>query len=265
MFEWKTDEEVFWMQARSSENAKGIDVSHRQGHIEWQQVKASGISFAFCKATEGGDFNDPLFTVNVNYAKKAGIAVGAYHFLRASTAAQGVEEANHFITVVQNAGGFALLDLPPVVDVEVAENTVAAVSAWISRVKEVSGKQPAIYTYPSFIDEHLDSSLGSIPLWYANYSETQPKDRGGWSKWTFLQYSDKGNVPGIANPVDLDVCDSDVYRLNMPQTGSLSAADANAIIAFLSSAYQASQSDEQKANLHRLANEMRKLSGQPVE
>ncbi len=31
----------------------GIDVSSYQGNVNWSQVKANGISFAFIKATEG--------------------------------------------------------------------------------------------------------------------------------------------------------------------------------------------------------------------
>src|SRR5690606_27674756 len=33
----------------------GIDVAKYQGEIDWARVAASGISFAFVKATEGGD------------------------------------------------------------------------------------------------------------------------------------------------------------------------------------------------------------------
>jgi lysozyme len=256
------------MQARNVNNAQGIDVSHRQGHIQWQKVKASGISFAFCKATEGTSFNDPLFIENVQLAKKAGISVGGYHFLRATTAAQGVEEANHFIAGVQKAGGFNVLDLPPVVDTEVAGNTVEAITAWIARVTEVTGKQPIIYTYPSFIDEHLDASLANVPLWFASYSESQPKDRGGWKKWMFLQYSDKGQVPGITGAVDLDEydCSAGPFSSNTVAIDSLpmSVQDANEIIPYLSAAYKTAQTQEQKTNLHRLANELRKLSGQTI-
>jgi GH25 family lysozyme M1 (1,4-beta-N-acetylmuramidase) len=32
---------------------QGIDVSHYQGTINWNTVKANGVSFAFIKATEG--------------------------------------------------------------------------------------------------------------------------------------------------------------------------------------------------------------------
>ncbi|MFD0692894.1 N-acetylmuramoyl-L-alanine amidase [Paenibacillus sp. GCM10027628] len=45
----------------------------------------------------------------------------------------------------------------------------------------------------------------------------------------------------------------------------LSAEDANKIIAFLSAAYNATQDPEARAEFHRLANELRKASGQPEE
>jgi GH25 family lysozyme M1 (1,4-beta-N-acetylmuramidase) len=32
---------------------QGIDVSHYQGSINWNTVKANGVTFAFIKATEG--------------------------------------------------------------------------------------------------------------------------------------------------------------------------------------------------------------------
>jgi GH25 family lysozyme M1 (1,4-beta-N-acetylmuramidase) len=40
----------------------GTDVSKYQRSVDWAQAKASGISFAFIKATEGGDRVDDLFS-----------------------------------------------------------------------------------------------------------------------------------------------------------------------------------------------------------
>jgi len=45
----------------------------------------------------------------------------------------------------------------------------------------------------------------------------------------------------------------------------LSVQDANTIITFLSAAYNATQDAEARAEFHRLANELRKASGQPTE
>ncbi|MFE5318571.1 N-acetylmuramoyl-L-alanine amidase [Paenibacillus sp. NPDC056579] len=45
----------------------------------------------------------------------------------------------------------------------------------------------------------------------------------------------------------------------------LSPEDANKIILFLSAAYGCTDSEEAQAEFHRLANELRKASGQPEE
>ena len=47
----------------------GIDVSHHNGIIDWSGVADSGVTFAFAKATEGGDpsqssYTDPTFQTN---------------------------------------------------------------------------------------------------------------------------------------------------------------------------------------------------------
>ena len=50
------------MQNRSSSNVTFIDVSHWEGNIDWNAVKASGIPAAYAKATEGVNYIDPTFT-----------------------------------------------------------------------------------------------------------------------------------------------------------------------------------------------------------
>ncbi len=59
----------------------GIDVSKWQGHIDWQAVKASGVEFAFIKATEGGDLLDSRFKRYTSDARAAGIPTGRLSFL----------------------------------------------------------------------------------------------------------------------------------------------------------------------------------------
>ncbi len=209
-------------------------MSHYQGSIDWMKVKAAGISFAFLKATEGTTFVDDRYAENLQGAKQAGLIVGAYHFFRASTEAVAQAEADFFIEVVGRSGGFRQVDLPPVIDAEVSENTPAAVRAWVDRVKEKTGKTSILYTYPSFIDDYLGSSLSDLPLWLASYSRNQPANRGGWDRWVFLQYSESGTVPGISGPVDLDEYSGSVDELmaSLQPSYLLTADDANKVIAF---------------------------------
>ena len=52
---------------------KGIDVSHNNSAIDWKTVAATGISFAFAKATEGTSFHDPQFNANYAAIKSSGM------------------------------------------------------------------------------------------------------------------------------------------------------------------------------------------------
>src|SRR3954471_21486658 len=94
----------------------GIDVSHYQQEIDWQQVRRVGVAFAFIKASEGINVSDPMFNHNWRGAKAARILRGAYHFFRPQLDAEA--QVNLFLDRIQNDAG----ELPPVLDVEVLTN-----------------------------------------------------------------------------------------------------------------------------------------------
>ena len=72
---------VTWVGRAPSRYAiHGLDVARFQNDINWRQVRAAGISFAFIKATEGGDLLDPKFKENWRKSGRAGLPRGAYHF-----------------------------------------------------------------------------------------------------------------------------------------------------------------------------------------
>src|SRR3954453_12196349 len=66
--------------ARLAGEQFGVDVSNHQGEIDWRPVAADDMSFAYIKATEGGDFIDDRFRPNWDGAAAAGLDRGAYHF-----------------------------------------------------------------------------------------------------------------------------------------------------------------------------------------
>jgi lysozyme len=254
------------MQARNPANAQGIDCSHYQGNIDWMKVHDSGKSFAIIKSTEGAYMVDDYLSINLTGAKAAGLAVGVYHFCRASNPGDALIEANFFCKVLDGLGGINSLDIPPILDIETIEGTskeqISLISlTWLSAVESRYGIKPLIYTYPSFADAYLDTSLNNYPLWFADYSgATTPQDHAGFGEWTFLQYTDRGIVPGISGPVDCSEykggSDELLYKLNK--------ADADKIITVLQSIHGLTTTDADKAEVHRLANEMRRASCQPV-
>lgn len=197
------------MESRNQSNSKGIDISFYQDEIDFHRVKAAGISFVIIKSTEGLTGTDPMFEKNIVNAKNAGLKVGVYHFCRASDTQGAIQEAQRFISEINHIGGFSVLDIAPCLDIETKEGATKSVvsaicHAWIDVVKQASRMQPILYSYPSFADEELDNTLSNIPLWLANYDVQTPNNHAGWNTWTFLQYSEKGQVDGINSPVDLD-------------------------------------------------------------
>ncbi|MED5019910.1 glycoside hydrolase family 25 protein [Paenibacillus chibensis] len=220
--------EVDAVQSRSDYHAKGIDVSHWQGIIDWKQVKNAGYSFVFLKATEGAKLVDDRFRANAQGAKGAGLLTGVYHLTRAKIPQDVSAELEHFVQVVESAGGIDSFKLPFVLDIETKEggtraNISAIVHEWIRLFKLRTGKVLMIYTFPSFIDSSLDSTFGNVPLWYAYYSSGSPANKGGWNAWEFIQYTNKGKVAGINGDVDLDEYKGseaelmDAYQSTKPQ------------------------------------------------
>lgn len=198
------------MQSRSSNNVQGIDVSHWQGTINWSKVKASGKQYVFIKATEGSSYQDKQFITNVKGAKAAGLLVGAYHFVNATTAAAARQEATNFVTRLNEAGGVSSFDLPPVMDYEnnpgnLSKSGINAVAlAFLQEVERQGGRKPIVYTGNAFA-QNFDVTLGAYDLWIARYSNTRiPDHSAAWQEWDFWQYTDSGQVDGISGGVDLN-------------------------------------------------------------
>ncbi len=85
----------------SSNGIRGIDVSDFQPVVDWAQVKAGGVTFAFVKATEGTGFTAKTFKSKWTAARAAGLLVGAYHFCRpALPLSTADDQAKHFVSTV---------------------------------------------------------------------------------------------------------------------------------------------------------------------
>ncbi len=77
----------------------GIDVSHYQGDIDWEKVKASGIEFVFVRLGYRGYGEDGTLKLDTNFekniqgARAAGLDVGVYFFAQAVNEKEAIEEA----------------------------------------------------------------------------------------------------------------------------------------------------------------------------
>ena len=190
----------------------GLDVSHYQSHINWQQVADQDIHFAFVKASEGANFNDTLFCDNWDGIKEAGMRRGAYHFFRPTVAVD--QQIQNFSNRVDLEMG----DLPPVLDVEVLDGVskvdlIAGVTTWLYTIEIKYGIRPIIYTNVKFYNKYLAGHFDEYPKWIARYNTKEPILACG-KNWDFWQYGDTGKVQGVNGNVDFNVFNGSLSDLD---------------------------------------------------
>ena len=195
----------------------GIDVSRYQGDINWElicnkaRINEQPVRFAFIKATEGADKLDPKYEFNYQQARFYNIRRGVYHFYSFKSSPK--EQADFFIKHVTLNDG----DLPPVLDVEKRPADVTpekfkwCIMEWMSLIEKHYGVKPILYTYYSFKMQYLDDVIfDRYPYWIAHYGVDEVAYKGPWCFW---QFSEKGEMPGIKGPVDLNVFNGSIDDL----------------------------------------------------
>jgi len=230
----------------------GIDVSFWNAGIDWPKVRAAGQRYVFAKATEGDFYADPTFDDNWRGAKAAGLLRGAYHFFRSNVDPK--KQADKFINYVKSLNDDG--ELPPVLDLETHDGQAKAkiisrAKTWLELVEEAFDKKPIIYSGQFFLQDHFSEAGGGPPIWAKDYAlwlaqypnqyvpGMQPALPRGWFKWTFWQYTDKGQVNGVNARVDLNVFNGtleDLYRFagaqivteeqKVPKKHTVSAGDS---------------------------------------
>ncbi|MBH1974018.1 MAG: glycoside hydrolase family 25 protein [Rhodobacteraceae bacterium] len=188
----------------------GIDLSKFQTSVNWAEARDNGVNFAFIKATEGGDQADPMFEDHWRGARRAGVAVGAYHFYYHCRPA--IEQARWFIEHVPRAPGA----LPPVLDMEWTptsptcrirrdpETIKSEARIFLNAVEAHYGQRPIIYTTVDFYRDNAMSTMAGTEFWLRSVA-ANPKDVYAGQTWKFWQYTSTGIVPGIAGDVDVNV------------------------------------------------------------
>lgn len=193
----------------------GTDVSKYQGDIDWDAAHANGVSFAFIKATEGGDRIDEKFARNFSGTRAARIPRAAYHFYYFCTPA--AQQAAWFIRNVP-ADPSAL---PPLIDLEwnpdsptcttrpAPETVRSEVMIFSNALERHYGKRPLLYVTPDFYRDNLQGHFKSHQFFLravADHPSGVYPDRA----WSFWQYSGTGSIPGIKGGADMNVFNGNI-------------------------------------------------------
>ena len=190
---------------------KGIDLSHHNGNIDFQRVKASGVEFTVLREGYRKEI-DRKFEEYVDGCKKTGIPIlGVYHFLYAKSEKEAVEEAKSCISNLRKVG-LTSKDYWIFSDFEYDTVTKAAASGVVLTARECNlftykfceeikkeGYNVGIYTNNDYYKNMYDQNiLDSYPIWLADYTD------GPDHSCIMQQYTSKGKISGISGNVDLN-------------------------------------------------------------
>jgi GH25 family lysozyme M1 (1,4-beta-N-acetylmuramidase) len=227
----------------------GIDVSshdHSAGKtINWANEAASGLDFAYIKATEGTSYINPYYSSDYTEAKSNGIFAGAYAFGRPDLG-DPVGQADHFFNAMQWTQDGKTL--PPFLDLEWPYPelnlptcyglSTTQMSTWIraflSELQVRTGTVPMIYTNVNWWNPCTgnDPSFGGYLLDIASCTSTPPSVPGWGSRWTFWQY----DIPDCDASVSRDL---DVFNGNLSQLAALAgAAQSSGSVVFNGTMYE---------------------------
>lgn len=210
--------------AETDEITFGIDVARYQGTIDWAQVAASGIDFAMVRVGYRMDESreivaDSNARYNMQEAQKNGIKLGAYFFSTAVSEEEAKAEADwtadyiaqYQITypVAFDCEGFERAESAQY-GLSAAQRTDIAI-AFLNRIYE-RGYTPMFYSsmHEMTGDAKWETSRieKSYRIWVsqypsAPYPQTDKSSYGGvHAMW---QYTNRGTVAGISQPVDVNI------------------------------------------------------------
>ena len=194
---------------------KGIDISHWNGSIDFDKVKASGVEFVIIKAggSDKGFYTDPMFITNYAKAVAAKLNVGAYYFAGKNFRGieSGIADAKRFIKILDGLK----FEYPIFLDIEAQENrykeeiTDAAIA--FCEEMEKAGYFVGIYAsdISGFKDKLNHDRIKDYAHWVARYGK-EPEICKSYGIW---QYSSKGRIPGIIGSVDMDLSAVDYAKV----------------------------------------------------
>lgn len=196
---------VGWAPPRDQYPVQGISVDESHGEIVWHVAGATGVDFAYIRATDGAEKRDVRFATNITAARDAGIRFGALHNYTLCRLAS--DQATIFVTTVPRADNM----LPAAVRLAFDNGcndrpgralVLSELNTFLNQIEAHSGK-PAIIAVSRDFEELYNISSGiDRTFWLeANFF---PPDYAT-KPWVMWRASDIRRISGVDGPVNWNV------------------------------------------------------------
>ncbi len=185
----------------------GLDLSEWNGlyltSYNFELMKSEGVDFVLLRAAYDKDYKDYTFDRNYEAAKKAGLDVGAYHYIVSTTVEEAIIEAKWMLECIAGKK----FEYPIIIDIETGSQKYldsytfnALVNAYCDVIRE-AGYYPAVYSYAAMIKRYNFK----YDVWIAQWDTTYPQVYN--NNYTIWQFTSKGKVKGVmSNNVDINIC-----------------------------------------------------------
>ena len=194
----------------------GIDVSHHDGTIDWEKVKAAGIDFVIIRCGYGQNKtsqDDRQWARNVSECERLGIPYGVYLYSYATDTNEALSEAQHVLRLINGHN----LSYPVYFDMEdnstIGSDLSSIAKTFCNTIKN-AGYAVGVYASLNWWNTYLtDTCFSQWYRWVAQYNSTC-KYTGEYAIW---QYSSTGRVSGISTDVDMN------YLIGSPKDHGVSS------------------------------------------
>lgn len=192
---------VRWAPSRKDYPVQGVAVANEAGAIHWPTARASGVNFAYLRATVGANGRDPHFGDHWLESRKAGVRRGAWHQFSLCQSAN--DQANNFVAVVPREKDelrpAILLDFHGDCDARPAKEAVLDEIRLLAKVVEQQTGKPAILWVSRGFDAAYGVSEGiKRDLWLQNGYFPPSYGARTWLMW---EANSHRLVNGIEQPV----------------------------------------------------------------
>jgi lysozyme len=104
-----------------------------------------------------------------------------------------------------------VLDIENLPKTQSVDSLKVGLKRWLKKVEDHYKVKPIIYSGERYYKDFLKDDFKGYPFWIANYNFFVENIKDDWLFW---QFTEKGTIPGIEGPVDLNIYNGTPKMLN---------------------------------------------------